>query len=680
MGPERLYESLGDLHNFDTLEEVLDFSARAIISCSNWTTVLITFYLDDQAYFGTAGCPEGTKGKFQKNFVNSTTEGRERKRKALLEYSRSGTNICFLPEGSKPPPSKAFIESPKGEGSWDPADRLVIFIRDWSDGIIGVLSLDNPVSGNRPDTVEYERLSVIDRFINVVGRIAENRFLAVRLAESEQAYRSIFDGVADGLLILESAGIVVAANPAIAEMHGRALSELIGRPVEILFCPDSLGKLAAILEAAREERSVDLEARSIRADGTSFDVEVRGRTFSYRGKRRFLATLRDVTERNRMMFQLLESQKEESIVAMAGGIAHDFNNALMGITGSLGLLDLDASSDNPQIEHCNRIRESAKRLRGLTAQLLSVAQGTRSEPKPLDLGELMDETLGAIHGMAGQSISVQAEVIGQSPFVEADQVQLRQVLLGLALNACDAMPEGGSLHLRVSSEQREHSFTCSRTGTHPPGSYAVLCIKDDGEGMNESSMRRIFEPYYSTRGSNRGLGMPAVLGIVKRHHGAIAVSSVPGEGTIVEVRLPTCEHGPVAPLPVIEEPLTRGRTVLLVDDEPVVREVVEEMVRELGWETLVAGSGIEALRIYDTHRDLIDLVLLDQQMPGMSGTEVSRALWKRNPAIRILLSSGHSEEFVREDLESGGCIAGFLQKPYSLTELSLALQLAYVEA
>ena len=208
----------------------------------------------------------------------------------------------------------------------------------------------------------------------------------------------------------------------------------------------------------------------------------------------------------------------------------------------------------------------------------------------------------------------------------------------------------------------------------------MLKIQDDGKGMDEDTIRRIFEPYYSSRGANRGLGMPAVLGIVKRHRGAIAISSVPGEGTIVEVRLPACERTPVVPPATPETPLPEGRTVLLVDDEPMVREVADEMLRELGWKTMIAESGMEALRIFDEHREQIDLVLLDQQMPGMSGTVVSRALWKRDPGVRILLSSGHSEEFVREDLESGGSIAGFLQKPYSLMELSMALQLAYIEA
>jgi len=678
--PERLYESLGELHNFDTLEELLAFSARVIADGAVWSTVLVTFYLDEQVYFGASGCPEGTREQFQKSYERSTIESRNRKRQALMEHAQPGTNVCFIPAGSAPQPSPAFIKSPPSNGSWDPEDRLVVFMRNCRSEIIGVLSLDNPRSGDRPDDAEFQRLAVMDRFINVVGKIAENRFLSHRLAESEQAYRSIFDSVTDGLIIMELDGTLVAANPAIAEMHGRSVPELIGESVKILVCPESFRQLGSVLEAARTETPVDLEARSIRADGTSFDVEVRGRAFSYQGKRRFLAAVRDVSERNRMMFKLLESQKEESVVAMAGGIAHDFNNALMGITGSLGLLDLDSSPESPYVEHCNRIRESAKRLRGLTAQLLSVAQGTRSEPRSLDLVELVDESLGAIHGMAGQRITVCSEGGAGLHFVEADGVQLRQVLLDLALNACDAMPTGGALLVRVSTEDRTEAWTCSRTGMHPPGRYTVLRIQDDGEGMDEATIRRIFEPYYSTRGANRGLGMPAVLGIVKRHRGSIAVTSVPGAGTIVEVCLRACKRAPLPEAPDLEHTPPQGGTVLVVDDEPMVREVAEEMVRELGWNTLTADCGTTALELFDAHRDAIDLVLLDQQMPGMSGTEVSRALWRRDRKVRILLSSGHSEELVREDMDSGGCIVGFLQKPYTLTELSVALHLAFAGA
>ncbi len=674
MGVAELYQALGELHHFESLEEVLDYSAQTITAKTGWSTSLVTFYLNDEAHFGTSGCPDGTKERFRSSFRQTSLERRKRKRQAMLEFVRPGTNICFLPSGSEPRPSPAFITSWPAEGSWRADDRLMIFMRDWSDAIIGVLSLDNPSSGNRPDEAEFERLVEIDRFINIVGKIAENRFWSLRLEESEQAHRAIFDHATVGLLIFTPEGKIVAANPAVGEMHGHRHEDLVGQSVTKLVSPDSLGKLAAILEAARAGQPVDLEARSIHADGTPFDVEIRGRSFPYRGEHHFLVTVRDVTERNRMLYQLVERQKEESVVAMAGGLAHDFNNVLMGVTGSLALLKLDLPQESPALVHCARMQASAERLRELTTQLLSVARGIRSEPELLRLGALVEETLGPIHGMAGQKIAVQAVADIEYTTVEADRVQLKQVLLNLAMNACDAMTGGGTLRIEVGGEVMKEPFTCPRTGVHPAGTYAVLRVADDGEGIDAESLGRLFEPYFSTRGQSRGLGMTAVLGIVKRHRGVISVQSDPGKGTVVEVLFPASRQEPSGKPKSTGTSSRKRRTLLLVDDQAVVRDVTSALAEQIGWKTIRADSGLIAVELYELHRAQIDLVLLDQQMPGMIGTEVCTELWKTDPEVRVVLSSGHGEAVVREDVQAGGSISGFLQKPYSLEELQTVLE------
>jgi PAS domain S-box-containing protein len=551
-------------------------------------------------------------------------------------------------------------------------------MRDPRDEILGLLSLDNPRSGNRPDDAEYARLEEIDAFVNVVGKVAENRFWARRLRESEEVYRQVFDAVMDGLFINDLEGRIVQVNPAGCRMHGYERDELMGESCLKLVPPEQADLFARVLEEVSQERQVHTEATSLRKDGTTFDCEVYASGFQFQGRPHLLVVLRDITERKQVFQRLLDDQKDESVVGVAGGVAHDFNNLLMGMTGPLSLLRRDLPPGSDAERHAARVATTAENLARLTGQLLAIARGVHSEPRPTSVRGVVEDNLPLLHGLVGTRFGIDVHIADSPALVHADRAQLDQILLNLAQNACEAMERSGSLRITVDTVRRTEPFVCERTGKHPAGDYVRLLVEDTGHGIDEATRRRVFEPYFSTKSDGSGLGLAAVLGIVRRHQGAIALESALGRGTRVEVLFPPCDEPPVeAPLPAeaTGEPATIQR-VLIVDDHDMVREVAAELLTMLGCEVAQAASGEEALSIYRAREVPYDLVLLDVSMPGMTGVEAHEELARIDPDVRVVLSSGHAELLVRQEVERGLRIAGFLQKPYTLERLREALDLA----
>ncbi len=395
----------------------------------------------------------------------------------------------------------------------------------------------------------------------------------------------------------------------------------------------------------------------------------------YQGRPHLLAVVRDITERKRVFDRLLEQQKEESIVAVAGGVAHDFNNILLGIMGSAALMHKRLPPDSDARHLCERVIASSERLSRLTGQLLAVARGVHSEPRPLTLAQVIEDNRILLEGMIGSRVVARFEVEEDGWIVHADQVQLGQVLLNLTQNACEAMERGGHLTLRAENAHITEDWISERTRHHAAGDYVRLVVEDDGHGMDQATLDRIFDPYFSTKDTGSGLGLAAVLGIVRRHGGALHVRSTPGRGTQVEVLLPrdqTAARPARAPLPEPSRQLT-PRRVLLVDDDASVRMVLAEMLGDLGCSVVEAGDGAEGVRIHREDEQGFDLVLLDVEMPGLTGVEAGRQILTRDPEACVLLTSGHTDQPVRDNLEKGTRFAGFLQKPYDLRSLRQAI-------
>ena len=362
----------------------------------------------------------------------------------------------------------------------------------------------------------------------------------------------------------------------------------------------------------------------------------------------------------------------ESIGTLAGGIAHNFNNLLMGIQGNASMILLNIDSGNPRHKNLKNIEKLVENGAKLTAQLIGYAREGKYEVKPINLNQLVKETADTF-GMTKKEISVHQKLSDKLYGIKADQGQIEQVLLNLYVNAADAMPGGGALFIKTMNVT-DKDMTDKPYGTKP-GNYVLLTIKDTGVGMDKETRERIFEPFFTTKGlaSGTGLGMASAYGIIKGHGGYIDVDSEKGKGTIFSIYLPATEKM-IEEKKVLSEELIKGKgTVLFVDDEEMVLESGEELLKHLGYEVLLANDGQEALELYKQNQDKIDLVLLDMVMPVMGGGEAFDRIKEINTNVKVLLSSGYSLEGEAKEILKRGCDA-FIQKPFKMEQLSQKLR------
>jgi PAS domain S-box-containing protein len=418
----------------------------------------------------------------------------------------------------------------------------------------------------------------------------------------------------------------------------------------------------------------------IRKDGSTHVLEMSsslvrdprsGEAIGFRG------IVRDVTERKRaeeerkkLEAQLQQAKKMESIGTLSGGIAHDFNNLLMGMLGNVSLALLETDRSDPQYERLENIKQHVQDAAKLTKQLLGFARGGRYEVKPVDLNELVRKS-SKMFGRTRKEITIHSEFQEGIWMVEADPGQLEQILLNLYVNAWHAMPGGGALYLKSENVILDESYI--KPFIVLPGNYVKISVTDTGVGMDKETQQRIFDPFFTTKemGRGTGLGLASAYGIIKNHGGLINVYSEEGKGSTFTVYLPACE----AEGEVIEDSQkyegssTRTETVLLVDDEEMIINVGSQMLRKIGCEVLTAKGGKEAIEQYKSHKDRIDIVILDMIMPEMGGGETYDRLKEIDPEIKVLLCSGYSLSGQAEDILNRGC-KGFIQKPFNMEQLS----------
>jgi len=379
-------------------------------------------------------------------------------------------------------------------------------------------------------------------------------------------------------------------------------------------------------------------------------------------------------EKQRLQVQLQRAQKMESIGTLAGGIAHNFNNILMGIQGRTSLMMVDKRATHPDYEHLHGIRECVGSAVELTRDLLGFARGGKYEVKPTDLNELIKHE-NRVFGRTKREIRVHGKYQWELWPVEVDRGQIQQALLNLYVNAWQAMPGGGDLYIQTENVILNEAYV--KPFKVPPGRYAMISVTDTGMGMDHSILGKIFDPFFTTKdtGQGSGLGLASVYGIIKSHNGFINVYSKIGEGTTFSIYLPASEKGIVAkdPRPNQHEVQCGQGTILLVDDENMIIEVGQKMLERLGYRTVVARNGKEALVVYGRQKKEIDLIILDMIMPGMGGAETYDRLKELDADARILLSSGYSINERAKELMERGC-AGFIQKPFTLKDLSVKLK------
>ena len=390
----------------------------------------------------------------------------------------------------------------------------------------------------------------------------------------------------------------------------------------------------------------------------------------------FRGISRDVTEQKKMeeeqerlREQLNQARNLEAIGTLAGGIAHEFNNLLMGIQGCASLMLLDIDHDNLHYGKLKTIEDQVKKGADLTKQLLGYARGGRYQVVPTKLNELISKT-ASLFGRTKKEIRIHQKYVKSLWNVEVDQEQIEQALLNLFLNAWEAMPGGGALYLETENIMLDESFI--KPYDLNPGPYVKISITDTGVGMDENTLQRIFEPFFTTKEMGRGvgLGLASSYGIIRGHRGIITVESEKGEGTAFKIYLPSSHKEMIMQEQSEGQKIKRQETILFVDDEQIITDMMSKILEGLGYRVLFAYNGEEAVEIYRVNWNQVDLVIMDMIMPGIGGGEAIERIKSINPQVKVLLSSGYSlDGEAKEILDRGGAQA-FLQKPFQLKELS----------
>ena len=504
------------------------------------------------------------------------------------------------------------------------------------------------------------------------------------LRESEARYRSLFENNLDGIALTRPNGVVEDANPAACAMLGISKEEFIRVGRAGVVDPND-PRLALFLEKRERMGKAYCELTHIRKDGRKFPAEISSVVLDGDdGQQRALVMLRDITERKRaeeekldMERRLLHAQKLESLGILAGGIAHDFNNILAGIMGYADLVKVQLPESEPARKDIDIIKKAVERAAHLTRQMLAYSGKGKFVVEPVSLSRVVKDMRAMLEMSISKKATLNCNLAPNLPMIEADASQIHQIILNLVINASEALGEDIGV-IAISTDAIQCSGTdCAVLGGDDlrEGLYVRLEVTDTGCGMDEETLGKIFDPFFTTKFTGRGLGLAAVHGILRGHKGGIRVTSKLGQGTEFQVLFPALE----SPVPVSASESIPGKpwhgtgTVLVVDDEEVVRSLAKKMVEIAGFSVLTANDGEEAVRLYREHQDEIACVLLDLTMPKMGGEEAFRAIRQISPNVCVILSSGYSEETATGRFAGLG-LAGFIQKPYQLDTMIATLR------
>ncbi len=473
-------------------------------------------------------------------------------------------------------------------------------------------------------------------------------------------------------------GSLIYVNDRACEVLGCSREELLSMKIQDInpdFPPE---RWPYHWDELRKRRVFSAESTHRAKDGHLIPVEITANYIEFDGKEYNCVSARDITDRKRaeeesrrLQAQLIQAQKMEAIGHLAGGIAHDFNNLLTGILGYANLLSLKQGIEPEVAKAAGIIQRSAERASQLTAQLLGFAERGKNLTVPVELGRVIASVTGVLARTQDPRIRIVTSLRPEGGCVLGDPSQLDQVVMNLAINACDAMPRGGQMKITTEPVTLDEAF-CREREWMSPGKHLLLSVSDTGVGISPGNMERIFDPFFTTKaqGKGTGLGLSMVFGIVKHHGGYVDVRSEAGAGSVFRVYLPESPGGIPKETAAMDTDLPRGRgRILLVDDQEPVREVAKDMLEALGYEVITAADGLEGVSRYRDMWREIALVILDMVMPNMSGGDCFRRMKEINPKARVVLSSGYSMDGAIQDVMNEGIIA-FIQKPYRLEELS----------
>ncbi len=459
----------------------------------------------------------------------------------------------------------------------------------------------------------------------------------------------------------------LAVNDAAVRHYGWSRHEFLSMRITEIRPADEVENLLKSIRGGSVGSHERETWRHQRRDGSVIDVEISAGRIVFEGRDAALVVARDVTERRELEERLAAAEKMEAVGRLAGGVAHDFNNLLTVISGYAEILRSDPAAS----EALDEIDHAAEQATALTRQLLAFSRRQVLHPQPVDVNEIVGGISTMLERIIGDDVQVAVQLAEDIPAVEADRAQIERVVLNLAANARDAMPNGGRLTIETASVVLEESYVATH-GDVTPGPHVLLAISDTGTGMNEEVRRRLFEPFFTTKagGGGTGLGLATVFGVVKQSGGSIFVYSEEGRGTTFKIYLPISSRQ-VEPAPAADEPPDeRGsETVVVVEDDESVRELVKLMLGGCGYDVLSAPDADAAVDLCGEHPGGVDLLLTDVVMPEIGGRALAERLTALFPHLRVLFMSGYSDEAVfRHGMIRPG--TAFIEKPF--TQVALA--------
>ncbi|MEA3358182.1 MAG: PAS domain S-box protein [Thermodesulfobacteriota bacterium] len=537
-------------------------------------------------------------------------------------------------------------------------------------------------------TVHYFEVSSFPMFdskgnlyqaIELTRDITDEKIMKKSLFESEGKYRTLFEDSIDAIFITKREGEFIDANPSFLKLFGYNLEEITKISVRDFYAnPDDRGRYKKEIE--KNGSVTGFSVKLVKKDGEEIDCLItasvrrddNGAVIGYQG------VIRDITEKKRaeeekeqLESQLLHAQKMEAIGTLSGGIAHDFNNILQAISGYTQILMMGKEPDNPDYKKLKAIEKSAFRASDLTSQLLIFSRKVETKLRPVDLNQELMQVAEMLGHTIPKMIAIELNLGKDIEIINADKTQIEQIIMNLAINARDAMPDGGKVIFETMNVSIDEGYMNTHLGA-VPGNYVLLSVSDTGHGIDKESVEHIFEPFYTTkeRGKGTGLGLAMVYGIVKSHNGYIMCYSEEGEGTTFKIYFPVMEieTGGLQHKERIMDIKGGNETILIVDDEENLREIGMEMLTKVGYTTLTAPDGEGALKIYRKRKDEIDLIIMDLIMPGMGGKKCLEKILKIDPNTRVIISSGYSSNGHTKEIFKAGA-KGFINKPYDINQM-----------
>lgn len=453
-------------------------------------------------------------------------------------------------------------------------------------------------------------------------------------------------------------------NAAAAALYGYTPDEFRGMKLPNVQVEEDTQQIAGTMGAIPKPATRIWRHRT--KDNRLIDVEIAVHEIEHGGRKAGLAVLMDVTERRQLEEQLRQAQKMEAVGMLAGGVAHDFNNLLTIITGYSQLILNNLGTSDPNRHSAEQIMKAGERAAGLTRQLLAFSRRQVLQPRVLDLNQLVRSLSTMLRRLIGEDIELVLHLKQDLGRVSADPGQLEQVLMNLVVNARDAMPKGGTLTIETSNRELDESYVAHHLNAKP-GAHVLLAVSDTGHGMDKVTRERLFEPFFTTKtaGKGTGLGLSTVFGIVKQSGGSLEVYSEPTRGTSVKVYLPRIDQPATLEAEEVRKKITRGtETILLVEDDEMVRNLVRETLEREGYKLIDTSDPVAAIRMAENFQGPIQLLITDVIMPKISGRELSDRLAKRRTDMKVLYMSGYTDNAI----VNSGLLAkevAFLQKPFT---------------